>query len=151
MPNAGVLKKQVLFEDIEDEELERLSKLVTEMKFKKDSVLFSEGDDTKGLYFVKSGKVRISKVTADGWMQSLAVIEAGHFFGELSILEQRKHEASAVAVEDAEILLLSKEDFERIEKEENRLAVEVLKKLTIVLSKNLRRMNDRFMSALINY
>ncbi len=151
MISISELKKQVLFEDISDPELKKLAKVIKELSLKKDEFLFKEGDDTKGIYMIRSGKIEINKVTPDGWKQTLAVLTAGNFFGELSILEKRMHEANAVAIENTELLKLTKEEFEKMEKEDVALASQILKKLALVMSKNLRRMNEKFLNALINY
>jgi CRP-like cAMP-binding protein len=151
MVNISELKKQILLEDIADSELERLSKIMQELSLKKDEFIFKEGEDTKGIYMIRSGKIEISKVTPDGWKQTLAVLQAGSFFGELSILEKRKHEANASAIEKSELLKLSKEDFEKMEKDDISPALQILKKIALVMSKNLRRMNEKFLNVLINY
>ena len=123
MADIKELKKQVIFEDISDAELEKLAKVMKE----------------------------INNVTPYGWKQTLAVLTPGHFFGELSIIEHRRHEANAIAIESAELLKLPKEEFEKLEKEDVVLASQILKKLVLVMSKNLRRMNEKFLNALINY
>ena len=146
-----ILKQQVLLEDLDNQELARISKLIEKLHFKKGDPIFKEKDDTKGLYLIHSGKIEITKVTSDGWKQTLAAFSKGHFFGELSILEKRRHEASAAAVENTDILLLSKKDFEKMEKEDPELAFKVMKKIALVMCKNLRRMNDKFLNALISY
>ncbi len=151
MVNISELKKQILFEGIADSELERLSKITKELSLKKDEFLFKEGEDTKGIYMIRSGKIEINKTTTDGWKQTLAVLTVGNFFGELSIIEKRKHEANAVAIENTELLKLPKEEFEKLEKEDVVLASQILKKLVFVMTKNLRRMNEKFLNALINY
>jgi len=151
MISKSELKKQVLFEDISDSELEKLSNIMKELSLKKDEFLFKEGDDTKGIYMIRSGKIEITKVTTDGWKQTIAVLSTGNFFGELSIIEKRKHEANAVAIENTELLKLPKEEFEKLENEDLELAAKIMKKLILVLSKNLRRMNEKFLKALINY
>ncbi|MDP2277013.1 MAG: cyclic nucleotide-binding domain-containing protein [Nitrospirota bacterium] len=151
MVNISELKKQILFEDISNSELEKLAKVIKEVSLKKGEFLFNEGEDTKGIYMVRSGKIEINKVTPDGWKQTLAVLTTGSFFGELSIIEKRKHEANAVAIENTELLKLPKEEFEKLEKEDVVLASQILKKLVLVMSKNLRRMNEKFLNALINY
>jgi CRP-like cAMP-binding protein len=56
-----------------------------------------------------------------------------------------------VAIENTELLKLPKEEFEKLEKEDVVLASQILKKLVLVMSKNLRRMNEKFLNALINY
>lgn len=151
MVNISELKKQILFEGIADSELERLSKITKELSLKKDEFLFKEGEDTKGIYMIRSGKIEINKTTTDGWKQTLAVLSIGNFFGELSIIEKRRHEANAVAIENTELLKLPKEEFEKLEKEDAVLASQILKKLVFVMTKNLRRMNEKFLNALINY
>lgn len=145
------LKKQVLFEDIDDKHLEKIAGKLQEITIKKDNYVFREKEDTKGIYLIHSGKLEISKTTPDGWKQTLAVLGDGHFCGELAILEKRHHEANAIALEDTILFLLSKDEFEKIENEDLVLANVILKKLAFVLSKNLRRMNDKFLNVLINY
>jgi CRP-like cAMP-binding protein len=151
MIDMGVLRKQVLFEGIEPRHLEYLAGIIKEVSLKKDGLLFKEGDPTKGLYLIKSGRIEISKMTPDGWRQTLAVVPEGGFFGELSIIEKRNHEATAKALENTEILKLLRDDFDRLEKENQELALQIMKRIALVMSNNLRRMNERFLKALVNY
>jgi len=145
------LKQQYLFSYIDSEGLEKLSKIVEKLSLKKGEQLFKEKDDTRGVFLLHSGKVEISRVTADGWRQTLTVVTPGDFFGELSILERRHHVASAVAVEDAELFLIPKEEFERLMNQDTKLACYILKKIAMEMSKKLRRTTDKFLSALISY
>lgn len=146
-----ILKQQALLEDLDSDELARISKMIQKLSFKKGEYIFREKEDTKGLYLINSGKVEIAKVTSDGWKQTLASFTKGHFFGELSILEKRHHEAYAIAVDNTEIFLISKDVFEKLEKEDSAIAFKIMKKLALVMCKNLRRMNDKFLNALISY
>ena len=151
MVKAELLKQQVLLQDIETAGLEKMAKIMEQVFVKKGEPLFKESDQTQGLWLIASGTIEISRVTADGWRQTLVVLPAGHFFGELSILENRKHVASAVALEDTDLLLIPKAEFEKMMDEDCALALIIVKKIAIVMSKNLRRMNDKFLSALISY
>ena len=151
MVNTEQLKQQLLFEDLDEGELTKIASIVKEISFKKGEYLFKEKEDTKGLYLIRSGKVEISKVTPDGWKQTLAVLSPRHFLGELSIMEKRCHEASAVALEDTEMFFIAKEDFERMEQEDAILTSKIIKKIALVMCKNLRRMNEKFLSSLISY
>jgi len=151
MVSISELKKQILFEDISDAELEKLAKIIKEVSLKRGEFLFKEGEDTKGIYMIRSGKIEINKVTPDSWKQTLAILTQEHFFGELSIIEHRRHEANAVAIENTELLKFPKEEFEKLEKDDIAITSQILKKLVLVLSKNLRRMNQKFLNALINY
>jgi CRP/FNR family transcriptional regulator len=151
MINTDILKQQVLLEGIEEAGLSTIAMITKQVSVKKGDQLFKEKDETKGLWLVHAGKIEISRITADGWRQTLVVLPAGHFFGELSILENRKHVASATALEDTELLLIPKEDFDDLVQKDCDLALKLVMKLAIAMSKNLRRMNDKFLSALISY
>ncbi len=151
MATVTELKKQVLLENIPEALLEELAGLLKDVSLKADDVLYKENDDAEGIYLIRSGKVEVSKATADGWMQRLAIFSSGHYFGELSILVQRTHEANAKALEDSSLFLLTKEDFKRIEEENHELALGIIKQIAIITSRNLREMNRRFVNALINY
>ncbi len=151
MVKKEILKQQILLQDIDDAGLNKIARIIKQVSIKKGEQLFKEKDETKGLWLILSGKIEISRMTADGWRQTLVVLPPGHFFGELSILENRKHVATAVALEDTELLLIPKEDFEKLMEEDCALALNIVKRIAIVMSKNLRRMNDKFLSALISY
>lgn len=151
MVDVNELKRQVLFEDIDTGALESLVPIIAEVSLKKGGVLFEDGQQTKGIWLIKTGKIEISKLTADGWKQNLAILNVGQFFGELSVMEKRNHEATATAIDNTQLLLLPKEGFEKIEKEKTELALQITKKIALVLSKNLRNMNQKFLEVLINY
>ncbi len=78
-------------------------------------------------------------------------MRSGHFLGELSIIEKRLHEATAVALENTDVFLIEKKDFEKMEKQDTAVTSKVMKKLVLVMSKNLRRMNEKFLNSLISY
>lgn len=145
------LRRQVLFEGLDNRSLEKIAQRLRILNFKKGETLFSEGDEARGIYLINSGKIEITKATPDGWRQTIAHFGPGNFCGELSIIENRKHEAKAVATENVSVYFLSVEDFQRIEKEDLLLASEILKKLVLILSRNIRLMNERFLKALVNY
>jgi CRP-like cAMP-binding protein len=151
MADVNELKRQVLFENIDKDGLDQLAPVITEISLKKGDILFNDGEDTKGIYLIRSGKIEISKLTADGWKQNLAILNPNQFFGELSVMEKRSHEATATAIDNTMLFLLPKEGFEQIEKEKTELALQITKKIALVLSKNLRNMNQKFLNALINY
>ena len=151
MVKASELKKQILLEDLTKADLEKIAKIVKILSFKKGEPLFKEKEETQGLYLIHSGKVEISKTTPDGWKQTLAVLHGEHFLGELSIIEKRQHEATAIALENTGVYLITRNDFEKMEKHDTALTSKIMKKLVLVLSKNLRRMNEKFINSLISY
>ena len=151
MATREELKKQVLFEGLSDDMLDVIAAGCREITLKKGDSLFREKEDAKGVYLIRSGKVEISKKTDDGWKQRLVIFSANHFFGELSIMERREHEADATALEDARLFLMPKDFFNSLEKDNIQIAHQIIKKIAVVMSNNLREMNSKFVKALISY
>ena len=72
------------------------------------STVFAKGSPADGLYIIVSGSVRV--LDANGG--DLAVLRAGDFFGELSLLHGVVHSHDVVAAEDAELMVVAKECFD---------------------------------------
>lgn len=108
---------------VEDVLFQRLGKV-----FPPGTVLFKEGERGKEMYVIQSGKVRISK-QARGEEQTLAVIGAGEFFGEMAILNNKPRSASASVMEESKMLVIDPKTFEAMIKGNTEIAVRMIKKL----------------------
>jgi len=71
-------------------------------------VLFREGDKGDRMYLIKSGKIRIVK-EMDEMEKTLAVLNEGAFFGEMSVLDNRPRSASAIAETDTELIIVDRD------------------------------------------
>jgi CRP/FNR family cyclic AMP-dependent transcriptional regulator len=78
-----------------------------ETQFKPQDVLFEEGDQSRSLYFVKKGVIRIFKRKAEGNIE-IDTIRAGQMLGELSFLDNQPRSASAEALTSVEVIEISK-------------------------------------------
>jgi len=92
------------------------------------TVLFREGEPGKDMYVIQSGKVRLTR-TIRGVEKILADLPAGEFFGEMSIINEKPRTATAVVLEDAQLLVLDPRTFEAMIKANTEIAVRMIKKL----------------------
>ncbi len=82
------------------------------LHFKKGNVIFKEQDkDSKKMYFIDSGRVKIVKKVGDS-EATLTVLDSGDFFGELALITGNKRVASAIALTDCKLHTMDKETFE---------------------------------------
>ncbi|MEO5361291.1 MAG: cyclic nucleotide-binding domain-containing protein [Nitrospirota bacterium] len=175
MPTVEDLKKQILFEGLDDGELERLLPNIQKITITKDKYIFKEGEPTKGIHMIHSGQVEVKrklqldtkskmlvmlrniqsdeiKHTADGWENRFALLGAGQFFGELSILEgKKKHGAEALALKDTELFILKAEDFFELETTHTETMVKIMKSIAKVMSSNVRALDKRILKALTGH
>ena len=106
-----ILRQTPLFTGLSDAEMAALAVRVTRQRFDRGELLFNEGDRCQGLYLVANGKIRIFKLSPSGREQILAVEGPGSSFAELPVFDGGMYPASASALEDAEVLFISRKDF----------------------------------------
>lgn len=73
--------------------------------------VFREADVPIFLYFLNKGKVKAYKMNEDGKEYITGLYNAGDFFGYTALLEHSNYTDSAQVIDDAEVLLIPKEDF----------------------------------------
>ncbi|MGA8223006.1 MAG: Crp/Fnr family transcriptional regulator [Candidatus Acidiferrales bacterium] len=116
--------------------MEALQARVSRRRFQRGELLFNEGDACAGLFLVASGKIRIFKISAAGREQVLAVEGPGSSFAELPVFDGGNYPASASALEDAEVLFISRKDFQNFCREHPDVALKVI----AVVGSRLRRL-----------
>jgi CRP/FNR family transcriptional regulator len=128
-----------VLEPLSEEELEEFSWRVPDTHVEQGRIFYSPGDRSEALFMLKKGRVRIYKVTPDGWEFTLAVVEAGTMFGEMALTAQRLREAYAEATEPSDICILKSEDLEHLIRENPDVGMRMIR----VLSERLRLCETR--------
>jgi CRP/FNR family transcriptional regulator, cyclic AMP receptor protein len=135
-PYEAVLRKTQLFARLSESEMRTLCGRVSKRHFGRGDTLFNEGDPCHGLFVVAAGRIRIYKLSASGREQLLAVEGPGSSFAELPVFDGGVYPASASALEDAEVLFISRKDFQTYCREHPEVALKVL----AVVGSRLRRL-----------
>ena len=131
-----ILKRTPLFANLTEAEVSALSGRTSRRRFQQGEHLFAEGDSCTGLFLVASGKVRIFKLSASGREQVLAVEGPGSSFAELPVFDGGNYPAAASALEDTEVLFISRKDFQNFCREHPDVGLKVI----AVVGSRLRRL-----------
>jgi CRP-like cAMP-binding protein len=81
--------------------LEAMGRGRTVSKHRPDDVVFSQGDRADSVYYVRTGKVKLSVTSASGKEAVIGVLGDGDFFGEGSLISQPVRLATATALSDS--------------------------------------------------
>src|SRR5690242_19851483 len=99
-----------LFSGLNDEQLEMIAGHLRRRTYNERDVIVRRDSPGDALFILTSGKVKVSYLEDEG-ETIIAVLQAGDFFGELSILDGEGRSADVIALEPSEVLILSVEDF----------------------------------------
>lgn len=114
-----------------------------EKEFKKDTYLFQEGDPIIGIYLIRSGKVRIGKITPDGRELTLKICGPNQIVGEIILFcEESKYLLDAKAIVDTVCVKIRTEDLEEALSNNNNLAVAFMKWMGINHQKTQTKFRD---------
>ena len=108
------LRQVALFNDLDDFELERLSRRFVELEFPRHGIVAREGERTIGLYVIREGSVAVFREAVGKPVQLLARLQRGEFFGELGIFGEGRHVASVRASEASRILRIALADLHAV-------------------------------------
>ena len=134
----GVLGSVPLFAALDADSAATLEKMLTTRNVGRGHVVFSEGDDGDRLFIVLEGKVKITRASADGRENLIAVLGAAEMFGELSLFDPGPRTASVSAITDSTLASLDHDDLRPLLLERPGVAVELLQPL----AQRLRRTNE---------
>jgi CRP-like cAMP-binding protein len=119
------LKSIDLFSQIPGEDLAQVALISGEENREQGDEIFAEGEAGDALYLVLDGKVRVHK-------QDRVIAELGEreCFGEMAILDAAPRSATVTAVDDTNLLKITREDFQEIMTEKPEIATGIVKVLT---------------------
>lgn len=113
-------------------------------EFKRDEVIFREGDWQMTMYAVRSGKVGIYANYGNANEQLLTTLEAGKFFGEMGLIEARTRSATAVALTNrVTVEEIDGDGFNAFFESQPEKIVEILVNMT----NRLRELSDEYVNA----
>jgi CRP/FNR family transcriptional regulator len=104
------LKKVSIFNALSSEDMKELSRYLVPCTFSKKEFIFSEGDPSEWLYIVKKGKVKITKLSTEGKELILEIVPPHEIFGGIAVVRGFPYPANAVAMEDTEVLKISRKN-----------------------------------------
>jgi len=146
-----VLRQVPIFQDLKKNDLKEFMKIIHLRNYKKDEIIFYEGEPGVGMYIIESGTIGIYKDIEGAAKEELAVLKAGDFIGEMALLDDSPRSASAVALENTHLLGLFRPDLFSLLERKPRLGNEILLKLAQMIAERLRLTNMELQHAKQNH
>jgi CRP/FNR family transcriptional regulator, cyclic AMP receptor protein len=133
-----------IFKFLGEQEIESLCAYLELRKYPADVSLMTEKQAGDFMGFLVKGRLAVKKETRfPGKYILLAILDPGSVVGEISVMECCRRNANVVALEESEVLILTRARLEALLAAEPALGVKVLKRIIQVLSIRLQKADDR--------
>lgn len=139
MDERELLRTVPLFSELSDDAITSLSRLAARRRYPRDTVVFFENEEGDCLFMILEGRIKVTILGDDGREIILTMLGPGDLFGEMALLDNEPRSATAIAVEESELLLLQRSDFQAVVGENPGISIALIK----VLTARLRRANHQ--------
>ena len=109
------------------EELVRISACKISKKVKKGQLIFDEGEKINGIYCIREGICKLTKLSANGKDQIVKLVVRGDLIGQRSLVSEEVANLSARALSEMEVCFIPKHEIMTDLHENNDFAFDVLK------------------------
>jgi CRP-like cAMP-binding protein len=139
MDERELLRSVPLFSELSDADVTALSRLSQRRRYPKDTVVFFENEEGDFLFVIVQGRIKVAILGDDGREIILSVLSPADFFGEMALLDNEPRSATAIAIEDTELLSLHRSDFQSVVGDNPAISAALIK----ILTARLRRANHQ--------
>ncbi len=124
-----------IFSSLNGEEMLEVASITTSKTFDKGSMIYREGDKGGKLYILHAGRVKISRVSANGKEQVIRVIGPGEFMGELALFSSLPMKDNAEALEPCTMCVMDGVKLKELMKKYPSIAFKIMDELSRRLEK----------------
>jgi CRP-like cAMP-binding protein len=122
-----------------------------ENQFKAQSIIFKEGSIEDTMFFIKEGKVEISKNMGDT-NQIIALLGPNDFFGEMALVSKAPRFATATALTDTTAVVFNRDQFFMLLKSKGEIVLKIMEVLIVRLKEandTIRKLIQKNQKALV--
>lgn len=115
-----------LFQRLSPSQLDCFVRIAQLKSFSKGESIFKQGSEANGFFVVKTGRVKVFKLSSQGKEQILNIFQTGEHFAEVAALDGKPFPASAAALDSAELIFFPRIAFLELLHQHPKLAIDML-------------------------
>lgn len=129
LSNLDLIRRVPLFSLLTQAQAEAISESVVKRRFRRGELMIERGRKSNSLFILLTGRARVVASDERGREVILAVLEAGDYIGEMSLIDSEPHSATVRAEVQTDVLTLSRTDFARCLPENSSLSYAIMRGL----------------------
>ena len=129
LSNLDLIRRVPLFSMLTADQAQAIADSVSKRRFRRGELVVEQGRKSNALFILLNGRARVLTSDARGREVILAVLEAGDYVGEMSLIDNEPHSATVRAEVQTDMLVLQRADFQRCLPEHSSLSYAILRGL----------------------
>jgi CRP-like cAMP-binding protein len=138
-----------MFDGLKSSELKAAARYMSCLDLEEGDVVFLEGEPGDYVCFVAEGSLQVTKTSPGGQATPLTTLSKGQSIGEMAVVEDAPRSANVVALTKTRLVTLSRQEFETLLQGHPAIGINILKGITRVLSRNLRKTSGQLAERLL--
>ena len=150
VPVTELIRKTDFFSGFDLPEIDILSEWIQACAFDAGTFILKEGMDENCLCILLEGTVDIYKNTEPDKHLKIASIRPGETIGEMGVVDGQPFSASVIATQDSIILMITRQDFDKLTDQHEKIGIKLFKKIAATISSRLRNTTGRLADLMAN-
>ena len=131
-----------LFKSLDNESMKELSRITSMRNISKNQPIYFPQEPSKSIYFLKKGRVKLTRMSPDGKEMILGLINKGEVFGEMSYLDEDERKEFATTLDEVLVCAINKDDFKQFVDHNPELNLRLTKLIGLKMRKYSERIEE---------
>ena len=127
--NKAFLRRVPLLSSLSEAQIDLLAAGSVRRNYPRGRTIVAEGEPSQSLYILLSGRAKVQRSDSEGKEVILAILGAGEFFGEMSLIDDAPRSASVITIEASDFMAINKDSFKSMMMQSTEVCLAVMKGL----------------------
>jgi CRP-like cAMP-binding protein len=131
-----------IFKDLEKTSMQELERITSMQDIRKNQPIYFPTEPSNSIFFLKKGRVKLTRISPEGKEMILALVNMGEVFGEMAFLDEGERNEFATALDDSLVCAINKNEFKGFVERNPELNLRITKLIGLKLKKYSERIEE---------
>lgn len=131
-----------IFKSLNTDSMEDLNRITSMQNISKNQLIYFPKESSNSIFFLKKGRVKLTRISSDGKEMILGLVNKGEVFGEMAFLDEDERKDFATALDECLVCVINKNDFKQFVKSNPELNLRLTKLIGLKMRKYTERIEE---------
>lgn len=131
-----------IFKSLDTDSMEELNRITSMQNISKNQPIYFPKEPSNSIFFLKKGRVKLTRMSSDGKEMILGLVNKGEVFGEMAFLDEEERKDFATTLDECLVCTINKDDFKQFVKSNPELNLRLTKLIGLKMRKYTERIEE---------